>query len=124
MFALTESMRYHLCQQYVDMRNGIDGLYKIIRSNMSMSPVSGDVFIFFSKRRDTVKLLRWDTDGFVLYHKRLEQGTFEVPRFNPQSGQYELSWNVFLLIMQGVSIRTAKFRKRFTIKNTNVQNID
>lgn len=120
MFALTQGMRYHLCQQYVDMRNGINGLYKIIRSDMSISPVCGDVFVFFSKSRDTVKLLRWDTDGFILYQKRLEEGTFEVPRFNPQSNQYELSWNVFLLIMQGVSVRSVKYRKRFSLVSTRM----
>lgn len=120
MFALTQGMRYHLCQQYVDMRNGINGLYKIIRSDMSISPVSGDVFVFFSKSRDTVKLLRWDGEGFILYQKRLEEGTFEVPRFNPQSNQYELSWSVFLLIMQGMSVRSVKYRKRFFLPSIEV----
>ena len=91
MFALTENMRYYLCQHYVDMRKGMTGLYQLIKSDMSLSPVSGDVFVFFSHKRDMVKILRWDTDGFILYQKRLEEGTFEVPRFNPSTGAYELS---------------------------------
>ncbi|MFR6636740.1 MAG: IS66 family insertion sequence element accessory protein TnpB [Bacteroides thetaiotaomicron] len=53
---------------------------------------------------------------FILYQKRLEEGTFEVPRFNPDTGSYELSWKTFLLIMQGVSLRSAKCRKRFRLK--------
>ena len=88
MFALTENMRYYLCQHYVDMRKGMTGLYQLIKSDMSLSPVSGDVFVFFSHKRDMVKILRWDTDGFILYQKRLEEGTFEVPRFNPSTGAY------------------------------------
>lgn len=48
MFALTENMRYYLCQHYVDMRKGMTGLYQLIKSDMSLSPVSGDVFVFFS----------------------------------------------------------------------------
>ena len=48
--------------------------------------------------------------------KRLEEGTFEVPRFNPDTGSYELSWKTFLLIMQGVSLRSAKCRKRFRLR--------
>lgn len=73
MFALTENMRYYLCQHYVDMRKGMTGLYQLIKSDMSLSPVSGDVFVFFSHKRDMVKILRWDTDGFILYQKRLEE---------------------------------------------------
>ena len=83
MFALTDGMHYYLCQHYVDMRKGMTGLYRLVKSDMSLSPVSGDVFVFFSRKRDMVKILRWDTDGFILYQKRLEEGTFEVPRFNP-----------------------------------------
>ncbi|MGL5730306.1 MAG: IS66 family insertion sequence element accessory protein TnpB, partial [Bacteroidales bacterium] len=64
------------------MRKGINGLYNVVKGEMELSPVSGDVFIFFSKTRKTVKLLKWDDDGFILYQKRLEDGSFEVPRFN------------------------------------------
>ena len=116
MFALTDGMHYYLCQHYVDMRKGMTGLYRLVKSDMSLSPVSGDVFVFFSRKRDMVKILRWDTDGFILYQKRLEEGTFEVPRFNPDTGSYELSWKTFLFIKQGVSLRSAKCRKRFRLK--------
>lgn len=118
MFALNESIHYYLCQHYVDMRNGINGLYTLVKSQMHLSPVQGDVFVFFSKNRRSVKLLRWDTDGFILYQKRLEEGTFEVPRFNAHSGSYELSWETFCLIMQGISLRSVHYRKRFKIKQT------
>ena len=47
MFALTENMRYYLYQHYVDMRKGMTGLYQLVKSDMSLSPVSGDVFVFF-----------------------------------------------------------------------------
>ena len=62
------------------MNLGIDGLFKIIRSEMKdLSPVSGDIFLFFGKNRQSVKILRWDGDGFLLYYKRLEGGSFELP---------------------------------------------
>lgn len=44
-----------------------------------LSPVSGDIFLFFGKNRQSVKILRWDGDGFLLYYKRLEGGSFELP---------------------------------------------
>lgn len=70
---------YYMCQHPVDMRKGINGLYKLVRSEMKMSPLTGSVFIFYGKNHQSVKLLRWDTDGFVLYQKRLEKGTFKIP---------------------------------------------
>lgn len=115
MFTLSNQSRYYLCQRFVDMRNGANGLYKLVKNEMGLNPLSGDVFIFFSKNRHTVKLLRWDDDGFVLYQKILEAGTFEVPRFNAKNGQLVLPWNTFVLIMHGVSLRSARRRKRFHI---------
>lgn len=77
------------------MNLGINGLYKLIRSEMSqLSPVSGDAFIFFGKRRSGVKILKWDGDGFLLYYKRLEGGTFELPALNPHTGHYEVPYTV------------------------------
>ena len=74
---------------------GMTGLYQLIKSDMSLSPVSGDVFVSFPTNGTWLKILRWDTDGFILYQKRLEEGTFEVPRFNPSTGAYELSRKSF-----------------------------
>lgn len=75
--------------------------------------MTGDVFVFFSRNRQSVKLLRWDTDGFLLYQKRLEKGSFEQPRLNPSTGYHELSWETFSLIMSGVSLESVRFRKRY-----------
>ena len=90
MYSLTSANRYYLYQGFVRMNLGIDGLFKIIRSEMKdLSPVSGDIFLFFGKNRQSVKILRWDGDGFLLYYKRLEGGSFELPTFNPNTGNYE-----------------------------------
>lgn len=116
MFSLTSSSRYYLYQRHVNMCNGINGLYNLVRSGMpDLSPVSGDVFVFFSKNRQSVKLLKWDGDGFLLYYKRLERGSFELPMFNPSTGNYELSWKAFSLIMEGVSLKSVRIRKRLII---------
>ena len=66
MFALDSSRRYFMCQQPVNMRKGIAALFNLIQSESPLSPMTGDVFVFFSKNRQSVKLLRWDTDGFLL----------------------------------------------------------
>ena len=92
MFGLNDGMRYYVCQRYVRMNMGINGLYKLVSQEMDLPPLSGAVFIFFSKNRQQVKLLRWDTDGFTLYQKRLERGTFEIPYFNPQGRRIKLNY--------------------------------
>lgn len=105
MFGLESNHRYFVCRESVSMRKGIDSLFNLIVSETSYSPMTGDVYVFFSKNRQSVKLLRWDTDGFVLHHKRLERGTFEPPRRNVDNGCYELSWETFSFIMTGAHWR-------------------
>jgi hypothetical protein len=104
--------------RYADMRKGIYSLYRLVKSEMKRNPLSGEVYLFFGKRGDTIKILHWQKDGFVLYVKKLERGTFEAPVFNPESGNYEMKWNTFVLIMEGVSVSSAKYRKRFSLKET------
>lgn len=87
MFGLNESTQFYVCQRYVRMNLGINGLYQIVRTEMKLPPLGGAVFIFFSKNRQQVKLLKWDGDGFLLYQKRLERGTFELPFFDPKNKQ-------------------------------------
>ena len=84
MFGLNENTQYYVCQRYVRMNMGINGLYQIVRTEMELPPLGGAVFIFFSKNRQQVKLLKWDGEGFLLYQKRLERRTFELPFFDPQ----------------------------------------
>jgi len=114
MFGLTSGMSYFLCPCYVDMRKGLYSLYQAVKSEMGRNPLSGEVFLFFGKNRDTIKILHWEKDGFVLYVKKLERGTFEVPSFNPASGNYEMKWSTFVLIMEGIAVSSARYRKRFT----------
>lgn len=120
MFVLESCSRYFMCQHPVSMRKGIDSLFNLVVSESPMSPMSGDVFVFFSKNRQSVKLLKWDTDGFLLYQKRLERGTFEMPRRNADTGYYELPWETFSLVMSGVSLDSVCFRKRYRMQFANV----
>ena len=91
------------------MRKGFDGLSGLVREGLSKDPLSGDVFIFFNKRRTHVKLLLWERDGFSLYHKRLERGTYELP----STASAELRSDELMLILQGVSLKSVRRRKRF-----------
>lgn len=115
MFGLNETLKYHLYSSYISMRSGIEKLSVLATGKTGSSPLCGNVYLFFSKEKNTVKILRWNIDGYILYEKRLEQGTFELPRFKPGQDWIELEWRHFLMIMSGIPLRYAKFRKRVSI---------
>ena len=118
MFGLEESRQYYVCQRYVRMNLGINGLSKQVIQELKRPLLNGDVFIFFGKSRQMVKLLCWDGDGFLLYQKRLERGTFELPRFRPGQKAVEMPYRTLSAIMRGVSLRSVKYRKRLRIGNS------
>lgn len=115
MLSLSASSRYFLYRNQADMRKGFDGLCGLVREGLSRDPLSGDVFIFFNRRCTQVKLLVWERDGFAIYHKRLEQGTYELP--SDQSA--ELRSEELMLILQGISLKSVRRRKRFDISKNN-----
>ena len=116
MFGLNESTQYYVCQRYVRMNMGINGLYQIVRTEMELPPLGGAVFIFFSKNRQQVKMLKWDGDGFLLYQKRLERGTFELPFFDPQSKQCKMPYKTLSAIMSGICLKSMRYRKRLNLQ--------
>ncbi len=106
------------------MRKGFDGLSGLVRDGMTKDPLSGDVFIFFNKRRSQVKLLLWERDGFSIYHKRLERGTYELPSLTSSSASLELRGDELMLILQGISLKSVRRRKRFDVEKNSYQSGD
>ena len=115
MFGLEESRRYYVCQHYVRMNMGINGLSRIVSNELKSPLLNGDVFIFFGKSRQMAKLLCWDGDGFLLYQKRLEKGTFELPRFRADLKAAEMPYRTLSAIMRGVSLKSVRYRNRLRI---------
>lgn len=95
------------------MRKGIDGLSGLVRNGLKRDPLTSDIFIFFNHRRNQVKLLHWERDGFAIYYKRLERGTYELPNVDHASGSTELRSDELMLILQGISLASVHRRKRF-----------
>ena len=73
------------------MRKSFDGLCGLVRDKLHREPLSGEVFVFLSRRKNQIRLLLWEGDGFGLYHKRLERGTYELPSYDDQSGGLSIS---------------------------------
>ena len=95
------------------MRKGFDSLSGIVIQQMQMSVLCGDIFIFINKNRNHIKLLLWEGDGFALYHKRLEKGTYELPVPDNSSRNINISSQQLQLILQGISLKSVRRRKRY-----------
>jgi transposase len=116
MFSLSSSLTYYIYRGQADMRKSFDGLSGLVQNELQRNPLSGEVFIFISRRRNTIKLLHWESGGFVLYYKRLEKGTFEIPRYDIQTGSYQICWTELVMMIEGISIQRIKLRKRYSAK--------
>ena len=112
MFSIT-SARYFLYREVTDIRKGFDGLSGLVSGQLGQNPMSGDVFIFVNRQRNRIKLLRWEPGGFVLFYKRLETGTFELPMTPMPGNQMILDYGELAMLITGISMRNAKKRKRF-----------
>lgn len=122
MFALTTGYCYYLYSESTDMRKSFRGLGGLIRAQLRRNPTSGEVFIFVNRRRDMVKLLRFEGDGFIIYHKRLEKGTFQLPEFDPSRNTCTMSWTELVMMIQGVSPKRVYQRERYSIFDRFQQN--
>jgi len=110
MLSLTHTCRYFLYRWPCDMRFGIYSLSGLVRNELGADPLSGDIFVFIGKRGNQVRLLQWDRDGFALYIKRLEQGTFEWP----EGEEIVLTRHQMTLLMEGVMLKSVRLRKRYS----------
>ena len=120
MFALNAENTFHLYNHPTDMRKSFDALSGLVRNNLGSNPTGGEVFIFINKRRDKIKLLHWQGSGYLLYYKRLEKGTFEIPRYDTSVGSITLSYAQMVMIMDGLSIKNLHNRVRYTLPKSPV----
>jgi transposase len=112
MFSLGAA-RYYLYREPTDIRKSFDGLCGLVSDKLGQSPMSGDVFIFINKPRNRMKLLRWETGGFVLFYKRLERGTFELPNLQNHALSQMIDYGELAMMVTGISMKYAKKRRRF-----------
>lgn len=113
MLSFNASQRYYLSVGGVDMRKSYNGLSGVVRQGLGRDPMSGEVFIFMNRRRMIMKLLVWDRSGWVIWSKRLEVGTFELPRRPDGDKGLALRWEELVLILEGVRLRSVRKRKRY-----------
>jgi transposase len=113
MFTLSSELNFQLYSQPTDMRKSFDGLSGLIQNELGGNPCSGDVFVFINKQRNKIKLLHWQQSSFTLYYKRLEEGSFELPQYDMQTGVIVLSYTQLAMLIDGLSIKNLHKRKRY-----------
>ena len=99
---ITVARDIYIACGYTDMRKSIDGLAAIVQQQFRMDPFSPALFLFCGKRRDRFKALLWEGDGFLLFYKRLENGTFRWPR--SQEEVKPITWQQFRWLMEGLEL--------------------
>jgi transposase len=114
MFHLHTELQYFLYPAPVDMRKSFYTLSGIVSSMMKrdVDVQSGEVFIFVNRRLTTMKILHMEHGGLVIYHKKLENGVFNMPAFDETVTSESISWQNLMLIVSEVKPINRKLRKR------------
>jgi len=113
MLSFPAAIKVFLCTVPCDMRRSFDGLSMMAEHIVRANPLSGHLFVYCNRRTDRLKILYWDRDGWAIWYKRLEAGTFQYP-FH-ESGRKEIAaWELGVLL-EGIDLKAGKRRKRFQL---------
>lgn len=114
MIHLPASVRVYLCLSACDMRKSFDSLHQLVRDHLELDAFGGHLFVFASRRRDRIKILYWDRDGFALWSKRLEEGTYAMPLADSaEERRREITAQELGALLSGIDLSQAKRRKRY-----------
>jgi transposase len=114
MIHLPASVRVYLCLSPCDMRKSFDGLHALVRDHLRLDAMAGHLVVFANKRRDRIKVIYWDRDGFAIWSKRLEEGTYAI-RFEEDAlnGRNEITGPELGALLSGIDLEQANRRKRY-----------
>ena len=115
MLSLPASVRIYLATEPCDMRKGFDSLAALVRETFGDDPLSGHLFVFRSRRADRLKVLWWDRDGYAIWMKRLEKGTFRlaVPDASRGAARVEIPRRDLAMLLEGIDPRKVTKSRRF-----------
>lgn len=105
--------RIWLCTGPTDMRRSFDRLAEQAQQVTRQDPRSGHLFVFRSRGGDRLKVLLWDEDGYLLYYKRLEIGTFKLPQADAARTSVELRASELAMILDGIDLASGKRTRRY-----------
>jgi transposase len=109
----SSSTRIWLAMAPTDMRCSFDRLAELAQAVTGDDPFSGHLFLFRSRGGDRLKILYWDRDGYALWYKRLEEGTFKLPKVEPSQRSVELRPSELAMMLDGIDLRSVKRTRRY-----------
>ncbi len=107
------STRIWLCTGPTDMRRGFDRLAEQAQQVTRQDPQAGHVFVFRARSGDRLKVLYWDKDGYALWYKRLEEGTFKLPKVAAEQVSVELKASELAMLLDGIDLASVKRGRRY-----------
>lgn len=114
MLSLSHTLRIFLHAPAVDLRKGFDGLSGLVHQAFpEQDLLSGHLFLFLNRRRDRIKVLYWDADGLAIWYKRLEAGSFQLPRQAAAGASIEVPATQLAMLLSGIDLATIRQRKRY-----------
>jgi transposase len=113
MIHLPASVRVYLATSPCDMRRSFDGLHALVNAVLQLDAFAGHLFVFANKRRDRIKILYWDRDGFAVWAKRLEEGTYAMPFSESGEARREITGSELGALLSGIDLSRANRRKRY-----------
>lgn len=113
MLSFPPGLQVFMAVEPVDMRKSFDGLSAAVQTVFDRNVLEGHLFLFLNRRRDLLKCLWWDRDGLAIFSKRLELGSYEVPRHDSQTKQLRLDATQLALVLSGVQLDSVKRRRRY-----------
>ena len=114
MFALQEADRIFICNRPTDMRKSFNGLSILVHTLIEKDPLSGQMFVFFNKQRDRVKVLWWHHGGFNVFYRCLQKGRFGNPElFKSTSVSQTITSVELAMIFEGIDLKLARRRPRW-----------
>lgn len=102
-FGTSRVLRVFAYPEPVDLRKGYDGLFGLVKVGLGRDPLSGDLFLFVSKRRSSCKVLVWDGTGLCIFQKRLERGRF-ASLFTDEGNTVQLTASELALFIEGCEL--------------------
>ena len=111
MLTLGLTGRIWVCLQPQDGRKGFDGLAAVVTNYLRRDPLAGDLYVFRNRRGDRLKILAWQGDGYALYVRRLERGTFAFPVGD--TADLSVTATELAMILGGIELPGARRRARY-----------
>jgi len=113
MWSLPSSVKIYLCKEPTDMRKSFDALAAMAEYVLMQNPLSGHIFIFRNKRGNMLKCLYWDNDGYALWYKRLEKGTYSIPQ---TAEDFSIDSRNLAIMLEGLKPHKTALNTRFKLK--------